>query len=231
MGNDTLFARFGREFAQGHVLFREGDVGSVMYVIRAGRVRISREFETGEHTLAVLGAGDFFGEMALLNNKPRTATAVCLDALSAIEIDAPTLETMLLNDPEIAVRLVTRLARRLDSANAFIDVLLHRDPRVRVVLALARIADEFGARGSDGLEVPVSHGEIADTVCVPEAEVTRILERLARVRLVSPLPNGSYLVPEVPRMHEFAAHLGSAARSSRALAWAAQGAEAPRGGR
>ena len=207
MGSDPLFARFGREYPAGHVLFREGEPGSVMYVIQSGRVRITRVFATGERALAILGPGDFFGEMAILNQKPRAATATTLDELRALEIDARTLEAMVLGNPEIAVRLITRLARRLDSANAFAEILLQPDPRVRVILALARESDEVGQRRDDGTVLPITAGELARSVGLTEREVESVLRRLVKVRVVSVLPDGAYLVPDEQKLHEFVEHL------------------------
>jgi CRP-like cAMP-binding protein len=74
-GEDTLFRRFGREFKPGDILFREGDTGSEMYVIQSGKVRISRDIQGEDRALALLGPGEFLGEMAILNQKPRGATA------------------------------------------------------------------------------------------------------------------------------------------------------------
>ncbi|CAG0961310.1 partial Cyclic AMP receptor protein, partial [Anaerolineae bacterium] len=74
--SDQLFARFGKTCGAGEVLFREGDAGDRMYVIQSGAVRISKTVKGEEKTLAILGPGEFFGEMAILNAKPRTATAI-----------------------------------------------------------------------------------------------------------------------------------------------------------
>ena len=91
MATDPLYARFGRDFPEGHVLFREGEAGAVMYVVQRGRVRIARQLPSGERTLAVLGPGEFFGEMAILNHKPRTATGTALAPAQALGNGAPTL--------------------------------------------------------------------------------------------------------------------------------------------
>lgn len=200
---DTLFARFGRTFPAGTVLFREGDPGAVMYVIREGRVRISRLFSAGERTLAVLGAGEFFGEMAILNGKPRNATATVVEALSALEIDGRTFEAMVLGNTEIAVRLIRKLARRLDSANAFIEILLARDPRVRVILGLTRVAEEFGQKRERGVYVPVSLPELAQEIGLAEVEVAEVIARLLRVKVLTASPDGGWLVSDVQRLHEF----------------------------
>ncbi len=237
MGTDPLFARFGREFPEGHVLFREGDAGSVMYVIHAGRVRISRSFATGERTLAVLGPGDFFGEMAILNQKPRTATAVAVDDVQLVEINARTLEAMVLGNTEIAVRLITRLARRLDSANELVELLLHSDARVRVVLALTRLAEELGQHGDDGVALPVTVGEIARAAALEEPEVAPILERLARVRMLSALPDGGFAMPTPAKLREFLEYIDTGngpttrAKVPSKMPLPVHGTDAPRGGR
>ena len=99
---DPLFARFGREFPAGEVLFREGESGEVMFVIQSGAVRISKEVGGEQKVLAVLGPGEFLGEMAILNGKPRTATATVMDTTRCLVIEAKTLEAMVAKNAEIA---------------------------------------------------------------------------------------------------------------------------------
>ena len=64
--SDPLFARFGREFAAGDVLFHEGDPGDQMFVIQSGAIRITKMIASEERVIAMLGAGEFLGEMAIL---------------------------------------------------------------------------------------------------------------------------------------------------------------------
>ena len=65
----------GRTYEDGEVIFREGDKGEGMYVIQAGKVKITKQTTSGEVTLSVLEDGDIFGEMALFDKLPRSATA------------------------------------------------------------------------------------------------------------------------------------------------------------
>src|ERR1700733_4933201 len=139
-----LFARFGREYRAGEVLFREGESGEEMFVIQSGTVQITKHASGEERPLATLGRGEFLGEMAILNGKPRTATAIVLEDARVLVIDAKTLETMISKNPEIALRLIKKLARRLDSADEMIQILLNPDPRARVMLGLKRHAETFG---------------------------------------------------------------------------------------
>src|SRR5207245_262684 len=112
--SDPLFARFGREYRAGDVLFREGESGEGMFVIQSGAVRISKGVGGHDKVLAVLGPGEFLGEMAILNGKPRTATATVVEATRCLVIEAKTLESMVARNAEIAMRLIKKLAKRLD---------------------------------------------------------------------------------------------------------------------
>jgi CRP/FNR family cyclic AMP-dependent transcriptional regulator len=146
---DQLFARFGRTCEVGEVLFREHEPGETMFVLQSGAIRITKETRDGSKTLAMLGAGEFFGEMSILNAKPRNATAEVVEPSKLLVINARTFEQMVKGNAEIAIRLVKKLALRLDSANELIEVLLHRDPKARVILGLARQVELTG-RGARG---------------------------------------------------------------------------------
>jgi CRP/FNR family cyclic AMP-dependent transcriptional regulator len=113
--NDGL-ERFARDFAAGTVLFVEGHLGSDMYIVLAGEIEIRRRVGDADRVLAVLPAGEFFGEMAILNHRPRTATAVARTASRLLVIDGTTFEAMLRARPEIALRMIRALASRLDGA-------------------------------------------------------------------------------------------------------------------
>src|SRR5438445_12845057 len=151
--SDPLFARFGREFRACDVLLLEGETGEEMYVIQSGAVQVSKRIGDEERPLATLGRGEFLGEMAILNGKPRTASAIVLEDTKCLVIDQKTLETMVAKNPEIAMRLIKKLAKRLDAADALVQILLNPDPRARVLLRLKRHAEPFGEAPPSGVKV------------------------------------------------------------------------------
>src|SRR6202042_439964 len=157
--SDPPFPRFGRDFSAGEVLFREGERGEEMYVIQSGLVRIVKRVGGEYRSLATLGRGEFIGEMAILNGRPRTATALVLEDARCLVIDAATLEQMLSDNTEIALRLVKKLAQRLDSADEMIQMVLNPDPQARVLLALRRQAEAAGDETPQGVRL---HGSAAD---------------------------------------------------------------------
>ncbi len=200
---DNLFARFGKTCPAGTVLFREGDEGATMYVLQSGRVRISKGSQDGTKTLAVLGPGEFFGEMAILNRKPRTATAEVVEAARLLVLDAKTFEAMVLSNVEIAVRLIKKLARRLDNADTLIEILMHRDPKARVILGLSREAEQGGIEQDDGsVLVPLTRDDLAAQVGLTPEEVADVLSRLTRLRMVEETPEG-FVIQDVLRLSEF----------------------------
>ncbi len=201
--SDPLSLRLGRDFPAGNVLFREGETGDEMYVIQAGLVQILKRVGDDMRPLATLGRGEFLGEMAILNGKPRTATAVVLEKARCIVIDAATLEQMIANNAEIAIRLVKKLARRLDAADELIQILLHPDPNARVLHGLKRHAESFGESTDEGVRLRITAADLAREVGVEEDHVLDVMSRLKRLRIAGEAANGAILVLDAPRLLEF----------------------------
>lgn len=106
-----------RECPAGVDLVREGDAGVRLFIIRDGRARVTHRHEDGsEHELALLGPGDIFGEMALLDERARSATVTALEPTSVLVVNFWDFRAMLLEAPEIAVKLLAVLSRRLREA-------------------------------------------------------------------------------------------------------------------
>jgi hypothetical protein len=115
-------AEFSCSVAAGSQVFAEGDTGSEMYIIQSGEIEILKEGDGQEHRLAVLEEGDFFGEMAILENMPRTASARAITDCHLVRIDRSTFDQLVRNDPEIAIRMLRKLSFRLRQAGpALID--------------------------------------------------------------------------------------------------------------
>jgi CRP-like cAMP-binding protein len=201
--SDPLFSRFGREFHAGDVLFHEGELGEEMYVIQTGSVEITKKTGGLEIPIATLGRGEFLGEMAILNNKPRTATARVVEDVKCLVLDARTLEAMIQKNSEIALRLIKKLAARLDAADGLVQILLNPDPQARVLLALQRTAETFGERSDEGIKLHLSVEQLAREVGVETAQVTDVLWRLHRLHILHDPGDGSLVVADMGKLHEF----------------------------
>ncbi len=209
-----VLERFARDFRVGAVLFEEGQPGDYMYVVQTGEVEIRRQVGDLERVVAVLAPGEFFGEMAILNARPRSATAVCKTAAKLLVIEGKTFEAMLRARPEIALRIIKSLATRLESANQHVELLLLPTANHRVVQCLRHLAEEqmqlAGAHFSTGtaILVPKKLEDIAARVGLPTHEVIDVMEQLRNARLVllaedAGIAGDGFIVPEVGRLLEF----------------------------
>jgi CRP-like cAMP-binding protein len=212
--SDDLLETYAEDYAAGAVLFREGDPGDVMYVIQTGSIEIYRQIKEQDRILAVLPAGEFFGEMAIVNNRPRSATAVVRTDARLLVINGHTFEAMLRGKTEIAVRMIKTMAQRLERANRQVEVLLLQDANHRVVQCLRHLAEEQASAndasdtGYTAIYLPIRLDELAARVALSEDEVADILQRLALARLVmhaseAGIEGPGYVVPEVGRLLEF----------------------------
>jgi CRP-like cAMP-binding protein len=113
-----------QRFPAGSVIFKEGDLGSEMFIIQNGQVRISRVIGEQERELAVLEKGDFFGEMALLEELPeRSASVTAITDVEVLQLRSADFDNILRRKPEIAVRMMMKLSERLREANRRYDEL------------------------------------------------------------------------------------------------------------
>jgi len=107
---------FSCSYSAGDTVFEEGQDGAEMFIIQAGEVEILKDTDGNSHRLALLEEGDFFGEMAILESLPRTATARAVTDCALVRVDRNTFDQLVRHDPEIAIRMLRKLSFRLRQA-------------------------------------------------------------------------------------------------------------------
>ena len=178
-------------------MFRQGDPGAEMFVVHRGRVSVSARVGTASKVLATFGPGEFFGEMAILNGTPRSATATCEEDSLLVVVDARTFEAMVRANAEIAVRLIQKLARRLADANRQIENLMLRDPRARVV---HHVAAEAAMRV--GAPLVLDPEDLATRLHVEARQASDVIRTLERSGLLAG-SEGAWTVPDPDRLAHF----------------------------
>jgi len=176
-----LYSRFGKKIPAGTVLFNEGDRGEEMYILQSGRVKISKRIRGVEKTLATLEKGEFFGEMAILNDKPRSASAETVEECEMLMIDRKTFDALIRGNAEIAVRFIKRLADRLRETNDQMESLMIKDNTSRLVSILAKHVRD----NKKGGEFTMTVDDLAGVAGIEAAQARTILEKLASVRIVN----------------------------------------------
>lgn len=183
-GDELMLQKFGRNFPKGAVLFREGELNKEMYIVRSGMVRITKKIRDMEKVLAVLGPGEFFGEMATLLDKPRSATAEVVEDSLLIVIDPQTFKTMILGNVDIALKIIKKLAGRLLEADEKIESLMLKDNMSRVVHILMRMAETSGIKDENYVRVGITPGELAHETGIDAHVVKGLMERLSQANIV-----------------------------------------------
>ncbi|HVR29812.1 MAG TPA: cyclic nucleotide-binding domain-containing protein [Thermoanaerobaculia bacterium] len=145
------------QFAPGETIFSEGDAGADMFILQSGRVEIFKMIGGEERRLAILEKGDFFGEMAVLEEMPRNATARALGHVSAIAVSSGTFDQMVRENPEIVVRMMRKLSARLRQVEDDLDRMALR----AAALGAASRADEPEPRPT-AKKTPGSHRLITE---------------------------------------------------------------------
>ncbi len=119
----SAFKDVGKEFPKGTILFKEGDEGKEMFLINSGEVKLSRRTPHGDVVLARLGFGEFFGEMSVITNLPRSVTAEAVTECRLNVITKDVLETLVAGKPLVAMRILKKLMFRLENAYDLIEDL------------------------------------------------------------------------------------------------------------
>ncbi len=163
------------------MLFSEGDRGEEMYILQSGRVKISKRIRGVEKTLATLEKGEFFGEMAILNDKPRSASAETIEECEMLVIDRKTFDALIRGNVEIAVRFIKRLADRLRETNDQMEALMIKDNTSRLVSILAKHVRD----NKKGGEFTMTVDDLAGVAGIEASQARMILEKLASVRIVN----------------------------------------------
>ena len=131
-----------RTFQADDMIFCENEPGFELYIIQGGRVKITKMVEGQEVMLAVLQTGDIFGEMAILDNKPRSASAICAEKATMLAINKANFEAMVKAQPQLATRLITLLSERIWMAYRQLANLMISDPAGRLYDTLLTLAEK-----------------------------------------------------------------------------------------
>lgn len=127
-----LFDKFGKEFQPNQIIFCEFEPGNDFYLIQNGRVKISKIVKDKEKTMDILGPGDIFGEMAILEEQPRSASAIAVDTVSALHFNRENFVTLMTAQPQLAYKLLVVFTHRIYDAKRRLMILLLDDVQTKV---------------------------------------------------------------------------------------------------
>jgi CRP/FNR family transcriptional regulator len=178
-----------RNFPAATRVFHEGDHSDACYIVRTGSFRVTREHSDGRAiTLATLGPGDIFGELAMLDGEVRSASVEALSDGELLALPAGEVRALLRRHPEITVKLIAALVRRLRAANERISRQSFQTVPSRVAGVLSQLVAEETPRDGDGGEVTIrmNQADLAQLAGTSRESVSRFLADLERAGIVRP---------------------------------------------
>lgn len=190
-----------RRYSRNTTIVEEGLPGDYMYIIREGRVKVTKLSEDGrEKILEFLGEGDFVGEMALLERLPRSASVKTLSPVRMLALSRTDFIGLLRKSPDLAMSVIQELSHRLRTINEQASALSFQRVKDRTKGLLERLAKEPCGDGSRRRTPTLTHQQIADMIGTSRETVTRVVKELKGDDWLEQ-EGKHYLVPVQPIEH------------------------------
>jgi CRP-like cAMP-binding protein len=166
------------EYPADRAVLMEDAWGNAVYFIESGWVKVRRHAGDGAVTLAVLGPGDFFGEMAILDESPRSTDVVALAPVKLLSVSAQRFIQTLFKDSQLHHRMLQLMVQRLRLTN-FRFQLRNQPPAVKLANTLATLSEAYGQPSDDGIAIfNIPPADLSDVADISEDETSKIMEKL-----------------------------------------------------
>lgn len=165
----------------GSILFHEKEMGKTFYVVLTGSIKLFTKSSTNEEkVLSLVNGGESFGELSLLDGRPRSASAQTLEKTTVLELSSDHFMDLLQSHFDITRGILTELCRRLRETNDHVNDLTFLDGRTRVIKNLITIANKYGQRDGNIIFVSMSlnYDELAQMAGVPKSTLTDVIREL-----------------------------------------------------
>jgi CRP-like cAMP-binding protein len=203
---DEVFKLYGRTYNPGDVICREGEMGSEMFIIQSGKVRISKKSKDLEKTLVILEGGDFFGEMAVIDKQVRSATATAVEETKLIALNEEVFEQQMQNNARIVKKILKNMSARIRDANKQIENLLIRDANSRVASTLLQLALRYGRGATSNIRMDFQFTveELAGMVGMTgdRQKLDEIVDKLIRAKVIA-IQEGQILIVSLENLEKF----------------------------
>jgi CRP/FNR family transcriptional regulator len=180
-----------KHFHKNNVILLEEDTPNFMYVVYSGKVKVVRISSDGkEQIVAIHKKGDFFGEMAILDGKTRSATVIAMEDVHVGLIHRNDFER-LLNNPKVLREIISILCSRLRGSLLMLKVLSFADAEQRIQAILTHLSTQYGVKDQRGILINarLTHKDIAGYASLSRETVTRILDRFVKAGEIEFLDN------------------------------------------
>jgi len=178
---ESLFEKFGKIFEPGQIIFCEYEPGNDFHFIQEGKVKITKTMGSTQKTLDVLEPGDIFGEMAILEEEPRSASAIAVDKVKTLNFTRANFETLMNGNPQLAYRLLIIYSNRIYDARRRLQILLLDDMQAKVADVFIMLSEKdlnYGHTNKFTLNITIE--DVANWCGQPVNEVHKVISHFTK---------------------------------------------------
>ncbi|MCB1146409.1 MAG: Crp/Fnr family transcriptional regulator [Leptospiraceae bacterium] len=177
-----LYNKYGKTFKPNEIIFCEFEPGNDFYLIQQGKVKIAKIVKNKEKTMDILGVGDIFGEMAILEEAPRSASAIAVDNVAVLHFNRDNFVSLMTSQPALAYKLMVIFARRIYDAKRRLMILLLDDIQSKVSDVFLMLAEkEPNHKEIRNIDFPVTVDDVANWCGEPIDAVQQVINHWAKV--------------------------------------------------
>ena len=186
-----MFNRFSKVFRKGDIIFCEYEPGDSFYLIQSGRVQVVRIIGELEKNIAILNPGDYFGEMSILENVPRSATTIALDDVKALEFSRENFEVLTLGNPQIALKLLKGFVQRIYAQKRTFMILTLDDVEAKVADVFLMLAENQSSdtTSMDTIEFKNTVDDLSHWAGIPAGQCREVLNHFVAQRRIELYPD------------------------------------------
>ena len=204
----AVFERFAKNFRKNDIIFCEHEPGDTFYLIQTGRVQIVKIMDDIEKIIDILQPGEIFGEMAILEEAPRSATAIAQDDVKALEFNRENFEVLMQGNPQIAFKLLKLFTKRIYDQKRRFMILTLDDVQARVADVFLMLAETQEGGNFTAMEKMIFNTTVDDVAhwagMSPEA-CRKVLNQFVTQRRIEIFPDRI----EVRNINDFARFVSS----------------------
>ncbi len=190
-GADTSMNRFQVSFRKGDIIFCEYEPGDTFYLIQTGRVQIVRIMGEVEKNIDILNPTEVFGEMAILEEAPRSATAIALDDVKALEFHRENFEVLMMGNPQIAMKLLRLFIKRIYDQKRRFMILTLPDNEAKVADGFLMLAENqaIDTTTTDTVDFKTSVDDMSHWAGIPAGQCREVLNHFVALRWIELHPD------------------------------------------
>ncbi|WP_416826724.1 Crp/Fnr family transcriptional regulator [Ectobacillus polymachus] len=187
-----------KRYQKGQVLIREGEISSTLYIVSKGQIKLSKMLAQGkEQILRILTTGDFFGEFHLFNSdEVMNFSAHAMKESDICIITKQDMDCIIEANPEITVKLLQAITKRLAHTEKLVEQLATKDPEIRIAQMIIEFCEKYGETDKEGIHIhlPLTREEMANYVGVTRETMSRKLSKFEDLGLISFIGNKELVV-------------------------------------